>query len=54
MRLVPHAVLKLQPGDQDAIKCKVAVLLEASSFEEAAAYITTLGTDSSFAFEKVT
>jgi hypothetical protein len=46
------AVLKLQPGDQDAVKCKVAVLLEGSSFQEAWDYINTLPANS-FQFEQV-
>ena len=46
------AVLKLQPGDQDAVKCKVAVLLEGSSFQEALDYIHALPANS-FQFEQV-
>ncbi len=46
------AVLKLQPGDQDAVKCKVAVLLEGSSFQEAWDYINALPANS-FQFEQV-
>ena len=46
------AVLKLQPADQDAIRCKVAVLLEGSNFQEALEYIHTLQ-DNSFRFEQV-
>lgn len=48
------AVLKLQPADQDAVKCKVAVLLEGATFQEALEYIAKLGDETSFAFEKVT
>ena len=50
--LIWPAVLKLQPGDQDAVKCKVAVLLEGSSFQEAWDYINTLPANS-FQFEQV-
>ena len=45
-------VLKLQPADQDAVKCKVAVLLEGSLFQEALDYIHSIGGDS-FQFEQV-
>ena len=48
------AVLKLQPADQDAIKCKVAVLLEGASFQEALDYTAKLGDKQTFAFEEVT
>ena len=47
------AVLKLQPADQDAVKCKVAVLLEGATFQEALDYIAKLGDATSFAFEQV-
>ncbi|KAL0050970.1 hypothetical protein WJX82_011356 [Trebouxia sp. C0006] len=45
------SILKLQPGDQDAVKCKVAVLLEGSSFQEALDYIHALPANS-FQFEQ--
>ncbi|KAL0035714.1 hypothetical protein WJX79_010267 [Trebouxia sp. C0005] len=45
------SILKLQPGDQDAVKCKVAVLLEGSSFQEALEYINALPANS-FQFEQ--
>ena len=47
------AVLKLQPADQDAVKCKLAVLLEGATFQEALDYIAKLGDATAFAFEKV-
>ncbi len=50
--LIWPAVLKLQPGDQDAVKCKVAVLLEGSSFQEALDYINALPANN-FQFEQV-
>lgn len=45
------SILKLQPGDEDAVKCKVAVLLEGSSFQEALDYINALPANS-FQFEQ--
>ena len=45
-------VLKLQPTDEDAIKCKVAVLLEGQNFQEALDYINSLQ-DNVFHFEQV-
>ena len=50
--LTSSAVLKLQPADQDAIKCKVAVLLEGGLFDEALEYISSTKSNS-FQFEEV-
>ncbi|KAL3136436.1 Signal recognition particle core component, variant 2 [Trebouxia sp. C0009 RCD-2024] len=45
------SILKLQPADEDAIKCKVAVLLEGSLFQEALDYISSTK-NNSFQFEQ--
>lgn len=47
------AVLKLAPGDQDALRCKAVLLIEAGRMEEALKLLGEPPLSASMAFEKV-
>lgn len=46
-------VLKLAPGDADALRCKVVLLIELGNFEEAMKLVIQPPLAASMAFEKV-
>jgi len=47
------AVLKLTPGDKDAVRSKVVALIELSRFDEAVEFINSSNVADDLAFEKV-
>ena len=47
------AVLKLDPNDEDALKCKAYLLLETSKFAEASELLQQEKLQASLAFERV-
>ena len=46
-------MLKISPGDKDALHCKVVALVELSRFDDAIDVISSNDSDEDLAFEKV-
>jgi hypothetical protein len=47
------AVLKVVPGDQDALQCKLVALIQAGQFDAALQLITSKSLEADANFEKV-
>ncbi len=51
--IAPSAVLKLEPGDQDALGCKLVALIQAGQFDAALQLINSKALQADVGFEKV-